>query len=206
MNCRSPITPSIASRSRPAACVQSASSRHATCPFRTSFRDSSTWLRGHPDSALVEASRDSRRPRGRGASEMLRQDGRVSCGELCFCRNSHSRKRFVRASSNPVDLLRRQRPDARFEIGIERIVRPSGLSSSEPICASSLFGAIAMEHVRSRRWSGHTPGRWRVSETLKRLPLDRRIRLIGTRVGSLDCATTDNPAAIAAASDLPFDR
>ena len=41
-----------------------------------------------------------------------------------------------------------------------------------------------------------------VGVCLKRLPLDRRIRLIG----SLDCATGDNPAAIAAESDLPFDR
>ena len=45
-----------------------------------------------------------------------------------------------------------------------------------------------------------------VRECLKRLPLDRRIRLIGVRIGSLDCATGHNPAAIAAASDLPFDR
>ncbi|MEM5425783.1 Y-family DNA polymerase, partial [Paraburkholderia ferrariae] len=45
-----------------------------------------------------------------------------------------------------------------------------------------------------------------VGECLKRVPLDRRIRLIGVRIGSLDRATGDAPASTPAQSELPFDR
>ena len=45
-----------------------------------------------------------------------------------------------------------------------------------------------------------------VGECLKRVPLDRRIRLIGVRIGSLDRATGDAPAATPAQSELQFDR
>ncbi|MEX3952811.1 DNA polymerase IV [Paraburkholderia sp. EG287B] len=45
-----------------------------------------------------------------------------------------------------------------------------------------------------------------VGECLKRVPLDRRIRLIGVRIGSLDRNTGDAPAATPAQTELPFDR
>jgi len=45
-----------------------------------------------------------------------------------------------------------------------------------------------------------------VSECLKRVTLDRRIRLIGVRVGSLEPASDGAPAAGPVQRELPFDR
>ncbi|HKR43635.1 MAG TPA: DNA polymerase IV [Paraburkholderia sp.] len=45
-----------------------------------------------------------------------------------------------------------------------------------------------------------------VSECLKRVTLDRRIRLIGVRVGSLEAASDGAPAAGPVQRELPFDR
>lgn len=44
-----------------------------------------------------------------------------------------------------------------------------------------------------------------VGECLKRVALDRRIRLIGVRIGSLEAATGEAPAAVPRQSELPFD-
>jgi len=44
-----------------------------------------------------------------------------------------------------------------------------------------------------------------VGECLKRVPLDRRIRLIGVRIASLDRATGDSSATAPAQQELPFD-